>query len=159
MIKNYIEWSSREQAIITLNVLVLGWWNALRMFWSSILMSWNITRQYSLFLNESVVLLLALTEVSSHRAIPWRQLPFASSKLHWCTLGKSLSCSHSWGKKVESVNKRKRGTYEASSYCLVCWSDFITCASFCCWPSSVFIAFDIFLCFIYYTDFFRNIFT
>lgn len=119
---------------------------------SLILMSWNITRQYSLSLNESVVLLLAFTEVSSHRAIPWRQLPFASTKLHWCTLGKSLSCSHSWGKRVESVNKRKRGTYEASSYCLLCWSHFITCASLCCWPSSIFIDSDIFFCLIYYTE-------
>lgn len=77
-------------------------------------------RQYGLSLNESVVLLFELTEVSSHRAVPWRQLRFASSKLHCCMLGKRLILFPLLRKEGWEC-QQERGAYEASSYCLLCW--------------------------------------
>jgi len=73
LIKKYMECSSSELTIITLNKLGVAnpnISNALFIDFHVLKYYQSPHRQYGLSLNESVVLLFELTEVSSHRAVP-----------------------------------------------------------------------------------------
>lgn len=109
--------------------------------WSSILMSWNITNPPT-YNTVSLSMSLWYYCLNWLRSVPIGQFHDDSCNLlpQNCTDAcweKGLSCSHSWGKRAESVNKREVLMRQVATVsCAEVVRYVITCTSLSCWPSS-----------------------